>query len=93
VDTKARRARAIQENIRKTLMHYWDPINVSGVPEAQGEYDSYIGRVYRLVASKAPVDDITDLLCEIEYEWMGLKPNREGLKNVAIKLHELNVSL
>jgi len=93
VDAKARRAREIQVNIRKTLMHYWDPIHIANVPEAQDEYNSYVGRVYRLLASKASVDEIVDLLCEIEHEWMGLKPNREGLKNVAIKLHELNVSL
>jgi hypothetical protein len=43
-----RRAKAIQESIREILLRDWDPIGVNDVPEAQDEYDSYVGGVYRL---------------------------------------------
>ena len=40
------RAQAYQNNIRKILFQDWDPIGVSHIPEAQDEYDSYVGGVY-----------------------------------------------
>lgn len=93
MDFKTRRSREIQESIGNALMQYWDPIQVSDVPEAHDEYNNYIGKVYRLLASNGSIEELVDLLYEIEHEWMGLTPNREGLKNVAIKLRKLNVSL
>ncbi len=41
--SKEQRAREIQETIRDVLVHDWDPVGVGGVPEAQDEYDSYVG--------------------------------------------------
>jgi hypothetical protein len=38
-------SREVRRNIRRVLMERWDPIGVNGIPEAQDEYDSYIGGV------------------------------------------------
>jgi len=40
--TRERRAREIQESIRRVLLDFWDPLRVSGEPSARDEYDSCI---------------------------------------------------
>ncbi|HEV2799812.1 MAG TPA: hypothetical protein VGW12_04910 [Pyrinomonadaceae bacterium] len=89
-----RRAKEIKESIGQILLRDWDPIGVSDVPEAQDEYDAYVGGVYRLLASGASEDEIIEHLYRIESDWMGMPAaDREGLRVVARKLIELNVSL
>jgi len=88
------RARAVQELIRDILLRDWDPIGINDVPEAQDEYDSYVGGVYRLLASHSSADEIIDHLITIESQTMGLSPpGRERLRPVANRLLALNVSL
>ena len=90
---RSKKAKEIQEKIRQVLLHDWDPIGVSGIPEAQDEYDSYVGGIYRLLASGASEYQIIERLYNIETVSMGLNGNREGLKGVAEKLAKLDVSL
>ena len=88
------RAREIQESIKRVLLQDWDPIGVSDVPEAQDEYDAYVGGVYRLLASGASEDEIIEHLHRVESDVMGMPAaDREGLRGVARKLVGLNVSL
>ena len=88
------KAREIQERIRQVLLHDWDPIGVADIEEAQDEYDSYVGLVYRLLASPASEDELIAELRHIEVVRMGLSPVRpEGLLPVARKLKALDVSL
>ena len=70
--TQAERARQIQESIRQVLLDAWDPIGVHDVPEAQDEYDGYVGGVYRLLASGPTEKQIVDYLRSIEADAMGL---------------------
>ena len=91
---QTQRARAIQESIRQVLLRNWDPIGVNDVPEAQDEYDSYVGGVYRMLASGCSEDEIVEHLWKIESQTMGLlAANRESLRPVATKLMNLNISL
>ena len=90
---RSRRVKEIQERIRQVLLHEWDPIGVSDILEAQDEYDSYVGGIYRLLASGASEYQLTERLHNLETESMGLPGNQERLKRVAGKLAELNVSL
>ena len=72
----------------------WDPIGLSDMPEAQGEYDAYVGGVYRLLASGASEDEIIEHLYKIELDTIGMPAaDRECLRDVARKLRALNVSL
>lgn len=88
------RARAIQESIREILWRDWDPIGVNDVPEASDEYDSYVGGVYRLLASRCSAEELIDHLFVIETQTMGLLvPGRDHLSPVANKLLDLNVLL
>jgi hypothetical protein len=93
-EQRGRRATAIQESIAQILLRDWDPIGVSDIPEAQDEYDSYVGGVYRLLASQCSADNVIDYLANIESQTMGLSPvAREKLRPVATRLIALNVSL
>jgi hypothetical protein len=89
-----RRARTVQESISEILLRDWDPIGINDVPEAHDEYDSYVGSVYRLLASHCSADQIIDHLATIESRTMELGiPNRKRLTHVASQLLALNVSL
>jgi len=91
--SKEKRAAEIQEDIRQVLLKDWDPIGVRNEPDLKDEYNSYIGKIYRRLASKASEADIVELLYKIEKEEMGSSPDEERLRPVAGKLFKLNVSL
>jgi hypothetical protein len=54
-------------------MRDWDPIGVSGAPEAADEYDSYASRAYvMLMDERATAEGIAGYLFKIATEHMGL---------------------
>jgi N-acyl-D-aspartate/D-glutamate deacylase len=59
-------------DIRKFLLHEWDPIGVLESPEAWDEYDSYIDGIYQLLASGADVRAVAEHLLRIENVQMDL---------------------
>jgi len=88
------RAKQIQDQIRSILMRDWDPIGVGEIPEAWDEYDGYIGGIYRLLYSRASVEEVALHLHEIVIGPIGL--SSEGVKDhleVARKLCILDVRL
>ena len=88
------RAQKIMENIRKVLLQEWDPIGVKDIPEAQDEYDSYAGGVYRLLASHSSAEQIARHLAQIEDEQMGLGPRIiQDLLPVANRLLSIDIRL
>ena len=70
--SRERRAREIQSQIADILLHDWDPIGVADVPQARDEYDSYVGGVYRVLASGGSLAEIEAHLRDIEVRMMGL---------------------
>src|SRR6266481_5881304 len=92
MEDRERRPREIQEAIRHVLLHEWDPLGVSQCPETQDEYDSYVGGVYRLLASGASVAEIDQHLRHIEVREMGLYGATDR-SAAATKLVALNVRL
>jgi hypothetical protein len=85
-----KRLREIQDSIRHVLLHDWDPIEVANEPLAKSEYDSYVGAVYRLLASGASEQEIARHLWKIETEGMELsRGDPSALLPVARKLKEL----
>src|SRR5258705_7649079 len=94
MNEQTQRARAVQESIKQVLLLDWDPIGVNDVPEAQDEYDSYVGGVYRILASGCSEDEVVEHLWKIEAHTMGLGPaDRESLRPIATKLMNLKLSL
>jgi hypothetical protein len=75
-------------------MEEWDPIGVRDEPEAAGEYEAYVGGVYRLLATGASKEAIAEHLATIERDAMGLERARaKALLPVAEKLARLDVRL
>ncbi len=93
-DSRDKKAREIQDAIGAALMQYWDPIGVADVPEARGEYDSYVGPVYRVLAGSRFQEDLINYLSYIQTKMMGFEPSpRERLRAVAERLLALGVTL
>ena len=93
MDRRDERAREIQDSIREVLIRDWDPIHVEGIPEAQDEYDAYVGGVYHLLASGASEFAIAGHLASVERESMGFSTSAEALLPVARRLRQLDVRL
>ena len=65
-------SRRIRVDIRHVLLSVWDPIGIKDEPNAQDEYDSYLGGVYELLVSGASDERIAVRLWQIVTEEMGL---------------------
>ena len=93
MDPRDKRAREIQDSIREVLLRDWDPIHVQDIPEAQDEYDGYVGGVYRLLADGASEFMIATHLASVEREAMGFSTSAEALLPVARCLRQIDVRL
>jgi hypothetical protein len=93
MESQERRAREIQEGIRLVLLRDWDPIGVRDAPQAQDEYDGYVGGVYQLLASGATLSELAEHLLQIERDSMRLSPRPEALVEVASRLKQIDISL
>jgi hypothetical protein len=93
MESRERRAREIQEAIRLVLLCDWDPIGVRDVPEAQDEYDGYVGGVYRLLVSGATQSELAEHLLQIERESMRLSPRPDVLVEVSSRLRQIDITL
>jgi hypothetical protein len=72
-------SRENRAQVREVLMQEWDPIGVRDVPQAQDEYDSYVGRIYvMLMDERATPEAIAAYLFDIAARHMGLA-NQAGL--------------
>ena len=67
------------------LMLWWDPIGVKDVPEAQGEYNGYAGRLGRMLREGQSEERIAAFLGQAE-SGMGMAPRPEFDAFVAAKL-------
>jgi hypothetical protein len=83
------RIRAGKILIRRVFLEEWDPIGVREEPNAQDEYDSYLGGMVSLLERNASTEEIAGYLREIETDCMGLNPNEQNLAAVAIRLRSL----
>ena len=90
---ETRRGREIQAEIRAILEESWDPIGLfPGGPK--GEYDEYIGRVYRLLASGAGELALTRYLMDTEAAILGeTSRHSEAVAEAVRRLMRLDVTL
>ena len=93
MDERARRGREIQDRIGRILYEDWDPLGLHGIAPAD-EYDSYVGDVYRLLASGASCEQVAEHLAEVERGPFGYS-EATAARNMAAarKLCELDVRL
>jgi hypothetical protein len=93
MDPRDKRAREIQDSIREVLIRDWDPIHIQDIPEAQDEYDRYVGGVYQLLSGGASEFMIATHLASVERESMGFSSSAEALLPVARRLRQIDVRL
>jgi hypothetical protein len=74
---------ALYRAVDEVLHYIWDPIGVSGVPEARDEYQSYLPQVFKLVREKQSEEAIASYLNMIATERMGLSARKEHDLDVA----------
>jgi hypothetical protein len=65
-------SRRIRVQIRHVLLNAWDPIGVKDEPNAQDEYDGYIGRLYELLTNNGSDPELIEYLYWAVHERMGL---------------------
>ena len=83
---------ASAEAVRQVLRRDWDPIGVGEIPEAQDEYDGYVGDICLRLAEGAGAEEVARHLAGIETKAMGLSRRPpETLMRVARQLCDLNV--
>ncbi len=83
------RARIYHDAIRRILLKEWDPIGVNEIEEAQDEYNSYVGAIYKLLIDRKAKHEIFDYLWWVETEHMGLTGNRQMTEHIAARLAKL----
>ena len=89
----ADRARKFHEAIRTALLADWDPIGIADVPEAQDEYDGYVGGIYKLLIRPCTVAELFEHLWHMETEHMGLSGNRQQTEAFAARLLRIPAEL
>ena len=96
INSRDKRAAEIQDSIRQILYKDWSPIGFVGLLP-KDEYDSYIGRVYRILASSRSEQELIEYLANTGDDIVGAahtpSENFEHLKPVARKLLALDVRL
>ncbi|MGA9585968.1 MAG: hypothetical protein WBQ95_11615 [Terracidiphilus sp.] len=65
-------SRRIRVEMRHVLLEVWDPIGIKDEPNAQDEYDGYIGKLYDFLVSHADDSQLIDYLYWAVHDNMGL---------------------
>lgn len=79
----------VLEDIKRLLYFEWDPISVSGIPEALDEYDSYALRVFGMLNEGTSAKSIADYLNWVVVERMGMcaPDNSVGIADRVVLIH------
>lgn len=84
-------SRRIRAEIRRVLMTVWDPIGVRDEPNAQDEYDSYLGDVFALLTSGASDDQINEYLLRIVTERMELPAKGKDMQETVSAVRKIQL--
>lgn len=84
-------SRDVRCAIRRVFLEVWDPIGISDEPNAQDEYDGYIGRVFELLTTGGSDKDIVEYLFSTTNQAMGLVASREQLTPVVTALRQIPI--
>lgn len=67
--------RELRQRVSEVLYYLWDPIGVSLIPEARGEYESYVLPVLGILEEDQGLERLAKLLSEIRTKRMELPEN------------------
>jgi hypothetical protein len=85
-------AREVRCAIRRVFLGVWDPIRIGDEPNAQDEYDGYIGRVFELLVTGGSDKEIIEHLLWAT-ERMGMDGSRASLQTVTAALRQIDLSV
>jgi hypothetical protein len=89
--TSKENSRRIRVAIRRVFLDVWDPIGVRHAPNAQDEYDTYLGGIFELLMSKAPDAKLKEYL-----DWcvdrMGMDSSRHSDADVIQALRAIELT-
>lgn len=83
-------SREVRRAIRRVFLEVWDPLGVSDEPNAQDEYDGYIGRAFELLTTSGSDKEIVDYLLWIVGR-MGMDASRANLQTVTAALRQIPI--
>jgi hypothetical protein len=83
-------SRLLRAQIHDVLLDIWDPIGIKDEPNAQNEYDGYVGGLYDLLTSGAPDSALLDYLHHAVYENIGLDATREDMRDTVSALRKID---
>ena len=86
-------SRRIRAAIGRVLLQDWDPIGINHEPNAQDEYDGYVGEIYELLLRQATEDEISAHLLQIVQERMGLNSNKDQQSRTVEALRKIDIAL
>lgn len=66
----------------EALYYLWDPIGVSGSPEARDEYQGYLPRVFAFVTGNQR-DELVAYLCDLSEHRMGFARLEDAARSAA----------
>jgi hypothetical protein len=82
-------SREVRCAIRRVFLDVWDPIRISDEPNAQDEYDGYIGRVFELLTTGGSDKEIIEYLLWAT-DRMGMDGSRVSLQTVISALRTIH---
>jgi hypothetical protein len=66
-------SREVRCSIRRVFLDVWDPIGISDEPNAQDEYEGYIGRVFELLTTGGNDKEIVEYLLWERNVWVWME--------------------
>jgi hypothetical protein len=88
--TSKETSRRIRTAIRRVFLDVWDPIGIKDAPNAQDEYDSYLGQTFELLMANADDAELNDYLVKI-VEGMGMDASRASHADVIHALRAIDL--
>jgi hypothetical protein len=80
----------IRVAIRHVFLEVWDPIGIREEPNAQDEYDGYVGRAFELLMGNATDAELEAYLVWV-VERMGMDASRHSHADVIQALRAINL--
>jgi hypothetical protein len=84
-------SRRIRSEIRHVLLRCWDPIGIRDEPNAQDEYDSYLGGIYEMLVGGATDEEIAHHLWRIIEERIEIHPQSGATERTIRELRAIQI--
>jgi hypothetical protein len=88
--TSKENSRRIRLEIHRVFLEVWDPIGIKDEPNAQDEYDSYIGRTFELLLANADDKALDDYLTWVAGR-MGMDASRSTHADIIAALRAIDL--